>query len=53
MGSFSVWYWLIVLVIVLLLFGAGRIPALAGDMAKGLKAFRNGLADGPGPGTEK
>lgn len=43
MGSFSIWHWLIVLVIVLLLFGAGKIPALMGDMAKGVKAFKKGL----------
>ncbi len=45
MGSFSIWHWLIVLVIVLLLFGAGKIPKLMGDMAKGVKAFKKGLAD--------
>lgn len=45
MGSFSIWHWLIVLVIVLLLFGAGKIPSLMGDMAKGVKAFKKGLAD--------
>lgn len=45
MGGFSIWHWLIVLVIVLLLFGAGKIPALMGDMAKGVKAFKKGLAD--------
>jgi sec-independent protein translocase protein TatA len=45
MGSFSVWHLLIVLVVVILLFGAGRIPTLMGDMAKGVKAFRKGMAD--------
>ncbi|NFV79954.1 twin-arginine translocase TatA/TatE family subunit [Magnetospirillum aberrantis] len=45
MGGFSIWHWLIVLVIVLLLFGAGKIPALMGDMAKGVKAFKKGLSD--------
>ncbi len=45
MGSFSIWHWLIVLVIVLLLFGAGKIPKLMGDMAKGVKAFKEGLKD--------
>jgi sec-independent protein translocase protein TatA len=48
MGSFSIWHWLIVLVIVLLLFGAGKIPNLMGDMAKGVKAFKKGLADEDG-----
>ncbi len=45
MGSFSIWHWLIVLVIVLLLFGTGKIPRLMGDMAKGVKAFKEGLKD--------
>ncbi|MDA8230005.1 MAG: twin-arginine translocase TatA/TatE family subunit [Magnetospirillum sp.] len=46
MGSFSIWHWLIVLTIVLLLFGgAGKIPKLMGDMAKGVKAFKQGLRD--------
>ncbi|MGE5546357.1 MAG: twin-arginine translocase TatA/TatE family subunit [Solirubrobacterales bacterium] len=46
MGSFSIWHWLIVLVIVLLLFGgAGKIPKLMGDMAKGVKAFKKGLSE--------
>jgi len=45
MGSFSIWHWLVVLVIVLLLFGAGKIPKLMGDMAKGVKAFKHGLKE--------
>ena len=45
MGSFSIWHWLIVLVVVLLLFGRGRIPDLMGDMAKGIKSFRKGMSD--------
>lgn len=45
MGTFSIWHWLVVLVIVLLLFGAGKIPRLMGDMAKGVKAFKAGLKD--------
>ena len=45
MGSFSVWHWLIVLVIVLVLFGRGKIPELMGDVAKGIKSFKKGLAD--------
>ena len=45
MGSMSIWHWLVVLVIVLLLFGAGKIPKLMGDMAKGVKAFKEGLKD--------
>ncbi|KAA5606886.1 twin-arginine translocase TatA/TatE family subunit [Roseospira marina] len=45
MGTFSIWHWIIVLVVVLLLFGAGKIPRLMGDVAKGVKAFKKGMAD--------
>ncbi|CAN7268732.1 sec-independent protein translocase protein TatA [Rhizobium tibeticum] len=45
MGSFSMWHWLIVLVIVLLLFGRGKIPELMGDVAKGIKSFKKGMND--------
>ncbi len=45
MGSFSIWHWLIVLVVVLLLFGRGKIPELMGDVAKGIKSFRKGMSD--------
>ena len=51
MGSFSIWHWLILLVVVLLLFGgAGKIPRLMSDMAKGVKAFKSGLKDGEDEG---
>lgn len=45
MGSFSIWHWLIVLVIVLLVFGRGKIPELMGDVAKGIKSFKKGMAE--------
>lgn len=45
MGSFSIWHWLIVLVVVLLLFGRGKIPELMGDVAKGIKSFKRGMSD--------
>jgi sec-independent protein translocase protein TatA len=47
MGSFSIWHWLVVLAIVLLLFGTGRVSNLMGEVAKGVKAFRKGLEDEP------
>lgn len=47
MGTFSIWHWLIVLAVVLLLFGRGKIPALMGDMAKGIKAFKSGMKEEP------
>ncbi len=45
MGSFSIWHWLVVLIVVMLLFGRGKIPELMGDMAKGIKSFKNGMSD--------
>jgi sec-independent protein translocase protein TatA len=46
MGSLSIWHWLIVLAIVLILFGGGgKISKVMGDMAKGVKAFKKGLKD--------
>jgi sec-independent protein translocase protein TatA len=46
MGSFSIWHWLIVLVVVLVLFGGrGKIPSLMGDVAKGIKSFKSNMKD--------
>jgi sec-independent protein translocase protein TatA len=43
MGSFSLWHWIIVLVIVLILFGRGRISEMMGDFGKGISSFKKGL----------
>ena len=45
MGGFSLWHILIFAVIVLLLFGGNRFSAMMGDVAKGLKSFKQGMAD--------
>ena len=46
MGTFGIWHWLIVAIVVLLLFGGrGKLSGLMGDAAKGVKAFRDGLKD--------
>jgi sec-independent protein translocase protein TatA len=45
MGSMSIWHWVIVALVVLLLFGRGRISEMMGDLAKGIKSFKKGLAD--------
>ncbi len=45
MGSFSIWHWLVVGIIILLLFGKGRFSDMMGDVAKGLKSFKKGLAE--------
>ena len=45
MGSMSIWHWLVVAVIVLLLFGRGKITELMGDVASGIKAFKKGMSE--------
>lgn len=46
MGTFSIWHWIIVLAVVLLLFGGrGKISAIMGDFGKGLKSFKKGMKD--------
>jgi sec-independent protein translocase protein TatA len=46
MGSFSIWHWLIVGAVLLLVFGGrGKISDMMGDVAKGIKAFKRGMAD--------
>ena len=45
MGITGWWQWVIVLIIVLLLFGRGKIPELMGDVAKGIKSFKKGMAE--------
>lgn len=45
MGSFSLFHWIIVLAAVMLLFGTKRIPQAMGDIARGMKQFRNGLRE--------
>lgn len=45
MGSMSIWHWLVVALIVMLLFGKGRISDMMGDLAKGIKSFKKGMAD--------
>ena len=45
MGSFSIWHWLVVLLVVLLLFGSGKVSSLMGDFAKGIKSFKKNMAE--------
>ncbi|QDP19142.1 twin-arginine translocase TatA/TatE family subunit [Sphingomonas xanthus] len=49
MGGFSLWHILIFAVIVLLLFGGNRFSSMMGDVAKGIKSFKHGLADDDKP----
>ena len=45
MGSLSIWHWILVIAVVLLLFGRGKISDLMGDVAQGIKAFKKGMKD--------
>src|SRR3954451_16072740 len=45
MGGFSIWHWLIVGIIILLLFGKGRFSDMMGDVAKGIKSFKKGMTE--------
>ena len=52
MGSLSIWHWMVVLLVVLLLFGSGKVSNLMGDFAKGIKAFKKNMADEPDASME-
>jgi len=45
MGGLSIWHILILAIILLLLFGGNRFSSMMGDVAKGLKSFKQGMAD--------
>ena len=45
MGGFSAFHWIVVLLVILILFGAGKLPQVMGDLAKGVKAFKQGMKD--------
>jgi sec-independent protein translocase protein TatA len=51
MGSFSLMHWIVVLAIILILFGAGKLPRVMGDFAKGIKAFKAGMQEGDEAGA--
>ncbi len=49
MGAMSIWHWLILLLIVVLLFGRGKISEIMGDVAKGIKSFKKGMTEEDAP----
>ena len=54
MGSFSIWHWLIVLVVVVVLFGGrGKLSSIMGDAAKGIRAFQKGLKGDEDHGSDR
>jgi sec-independent protein translocase protein TatA len=46
MGSFSIWHWLIVLVVVVLVFGTGKLKNAGSDLGKAVKGFKDGVKGG-------
>jgi len=54
MGSFSIWHWLIVLVIVMLVFGTKKIGSMGSDLGKAVKGFKDGVkGEEEKPATDK
>lgn len=52
MGGLSIWHWLLVGVVVMLLFGKGRFSDMMGDVAKGIKSFKKGMAEEEAPSAK-
>ena len=53
MGSFSIWHWLIVLLIVVMVFGTKKLKNMGSDLGGAVKGFKDGMKDGSQPGTEE
>ncbi len=52
MGSFSIWHWLVVLVIVVLVFGTKKLKNIGSDLGGAVKGFKDGVKDGNNPDAE-
>ena len=52
MGSFSIWHWIIVLVVVLLIFGTKRLRGAGRDLGEAVKGFKKGMSDDDKPAGE-
>ena len=46
MGSFSIWHWLIVLLVVILIFGTKKLKNMGSDLGAAVKGFKDGVKDG-------
>ena len=53
MGSFSVWHWLIVLLIVVMVFGTKKLRNMGSDLGGAVKGFKDGMKDGSASAEEK
>jgi sec-independent protein translocase protein TatA len=51
MGSFSIWHWLIVLLIIVLVFGTKKLKNIGSDLGGAVKGFKEGIKDGAAPDT--
>jgi sec-independent protein translocase protein TatA len=51
MGSFSIWHWLIVLLIIVLIFGTKKLKNIGSDLGGAVKGFKEGMKDGSAPDT--
>jgi sec-independent protein translocase protein TatA len=51
MGSFSIWHWLIVLLIVVMVFGTKKLKNMGSDLGGAVKGFKDGMKDGSTPET--
>ncbi len=49
MGSFSIWHWLIVLLIVVMVFGTKKLKNIGSDLGSAVKGFKDGMKDGGTP----
>ncbi len=49
MGGVSIWHWIVVGIVVMLLFGRGKVSELMGDVAKGIKSFKKGMQEDETP----
>lgn len=49
MGGVSIWHWIVVGIVVMLLFGRGKVSELMGDVAKGIKSFKKGMQEEENP----
>ena len=53
MGSFSIWHWLIVLLIVMMIFGTKKLKNIGTDLGAAVKGFKDGMKDGAAPPAEQ
>jgi sec-independent protein translocase protein TatA len=53
MGSFSIWHWLIVLLIVVMVFGTKKLKNMGGDLGGAVKGFKDGMKDGSASPDDK